>query len=97
MSAIADDRPEQSEQPHSDDTSYSRADREALLDRIKCLLNDKSGDAWGIFNILSFMAEAVPCDKPDGLPVQCTLADLRKRAEALATDLGDLLHEVRHG
>lgn len=95
MSSKASARPEQSTQPSSGDSPSS--DIKALLDRIQRLAIAKSAEAWAIFNILSFMIEALPHDSPEGLPTQCTLVDLKKRAEVLASELGDLADEVRHG
>lgn len=44
---------------------------------------------WSIYNVLAFMVEAIDDDTPDGLPVRCTLSDLRVSAEQLAADLAN--------
>jgi len=65
------------------------------LDRVADMLNDESAAAWQIFNVLAFMAEAIPDDYRDGLPVKCTLINLREGVEKLATNLMDLVHNAK--
>jgi hypothetical protein len=71
-------------------------DPESVLDRLDGLLISKSGDAWQIFNVLAFMAEALPDDEMGDLPMRCTVANLRDQMETLAQSLMDLSREARH-
>lgn len=72
-------------------------DAACVLERVDDLLNQKASLAWRIYNTLAFMVEAVPYDNPEGgLPVHCTLIDLKADMNKLATSLGDLVHEARH-
>lgn len=71
-------------------------DSELALSRVEGFLVKESAFAWKLHNVLSFMVEAVPHDKPDGLPVQCMLADLRRDMDQLATSLQDLVHHARY-
>lgn len=57
---------------------------------IKDLLVDKTSEAWKLYNILEFMVAAIPEDQPGGLPVQCTLVDLREDARNLAIGLMEI-------
>ncbi|WP_044041841.1 hypothetical protein [Caballeronia insecticola] len=50
-------------------------------------LMDFSGRAYSLYNVLSFMTEAMDEDEPGGQPIKCTLVDLRGSAEKLAEDL----------
>ncbi|HDR9078214.1 TPA: hypothetical protein QDA98_000764 [Burkholderia vietnamiensis] len=65
------------------------------------VLEDFSSRAWSIYNILSFMVEAVDDDATDGLPVRCTLVDMRQMVYELASGLGNASYELsrdeRHG
>jgi hypothetical protein len=67
----------------------------AALDLVTDMLNDESAAAWQLFNVLAFMAEAIPDDDRDGLPVKCTLINLREGVEKLATNLMDLVHNAK--
>lgn len=74
-------------QPQDSDRAPSRADG---------FLVKETALAWKLHNVLTFMVEAVPSDEPDGLPVQCMLADLRKDMDQLATSLQGLAHRTRY-
>jgi len=67
----------------------------AALDLVTDMLNDKSAAAWQVFNVLAFMVEAVSDDTPDGLPIRCTLVNLREQVETLATNLMDLVYKAK--
>ncbi|WP_322059190.1 hypothetical protein [Paraburkholderia sp. J63] len=74
-------------------------DAACVLERVEALLNQKASLAWRVYNTLAFMVEAVPYDDPEdprGLPVHCTLIDLKADMDNLATSLGALVHEARH-
>lgn len=71
-------------------------DTARVLERVEALLNEKAGLAWKVYNALAFMVTALPHDDPEGLPVQCTLADLKGDMDKLASSLGDLVREARH-
>ncbi|CAM2187671.1 Flagellar protein FliT [Burkholderia cepacia] len=63
---------------------------ERALEQVKDRLVDKTSEAWKIFNLLEFMVAALPEDKPDSLPVHCTLVDLREDVRNLAIGLMDI-------
>ncbi|MGG1948998.1 hypothetical protein AB1286_30030 [Trinickia sp. NRRL B-1857] len=67
----------------------------AALKRASVMLIDESTAAWRIFNVLAFMAEAIPDDDRDGLPVKCTLINLREDMEKLALNLMDLVSKAK--
>lgn len=54
-----------------------------------------SSRAWAIHNVLAFMAASVDTDTEDGLPVQCTLIEMREALSSLATDLADASDALR--
>jgi len=68
----------------------------ATLDRVRNMLDDESAAAWQVFNVLTFMVEAVPDDKIDCLPIRCTLVNLREQMEKLAMTLMDLVTQVEN-
>ncbi|WP_155257356.1 MULTISPECIES: hypothetical protein [Burkholderia] len=70
-------------------------DGDRALGRAEGFLVKESALAWKLHNVLAFMVEAVPSDAPDGLPVQCMLADLRNDMDELATRLQGLAHRTR--
>lgn len=67
-----------------------RAGDNAAVKHVRDLLITKSAEAWRVYNVLTFMVEALPADKQGELPVQCTLADLRQEVEKLASDLMEI-------
>ncbi|KVH02764.1 hypothetical protein WS84_04180 [Burkholderia anthina] len=67
-----------------------RAGDYAAVKHVRDLLITKSAEAWKIYNVLSFMVEALPEDKPGELPVHCTLVDLREELEKLASGLMEI-------
>lgn len=67
------------------------------LNRIEELICRVSGQAWKIHNVLAFMAEALPDDTQENLPVRCTVADLRFDMNELATGLMDLVRNAHNG
>lgn len=73
-----------------------RANPADTLDRVKVMLDEQSAAAWQVFNVLAFMAEALPDDMADALPVRQTLFNLRDRQETLATNLGDLVSNAEY-
>jgi hypothetical protein len=56
-------------------------------------LRNLENDAWNLHNIMSFMAEALPEDTNESLPVRCTLFHLRELTASLASKLGDEAHQ----
>lgn len=62
----------------------------AAVKHVRELLAAKAGDAWKVYNVLTFMVEALPADKPGELPIQCTLAELRQDLEKLASALMEI-------
>lgn len=66
------------------------------LNRIEELILQASRKAWKVHNMLAFMADALPDDTQESLPVRCTTADLRFDMNELATDLMDLVWRARH-
>lgn len=64
--------------------------RDPSLKRAGDELAKESAFAWKIYNTLVFMVQALPTDTADGLPVQCTLADMRCDMDKLATSLMNL-------
>ncbi|GLU32557.1 hypothetical protein WKR88_17905 [Trinickia caryophylli] len=75
--------------------AFSDVQPAATLDRVSDMLNDESAAAWQVFNVLAFMVEAVADDTPDGLPIRCTLVNLREQVEKLATNLMGLVHNAK--
>lgn len=72
---------------------------ESASNRVDTLLNAEAVSAWKIHDTLAFMIEALPADKPGGLPLQCLLMHLHTDMNKLASNLGslgDLISEVRH-
>lgn len=67
-----------------------RAGDNAAMKHVRDLLITKSAEVWRIYNVLSFMVEALPEDKPGDLPVHCTLVDLREELEKLASGLMEI-------
>lgn len=67
------------------------------LERINDFLARDSRELWGIHNVLAFMVAALPDDTVDELPTRCTLIDLCKSTNSLATSLMDLVSKARHG
>jgi hypothetical protein len=68
-----------------------------VLERIESLLQEHSSRAWRVHNTLAFMVVALPDDESAGLPVRCTLVELREDMEKLAASLMDLTHEAHNG
>jgi len=75
----------------------SSASIDPVLERVESLLQEHSSRAWRVHNTLAFMVESLPDDKLDGLPVRCTLVELREDVEKLAASLMDLTHEAHNG
>ncbi|VBO91404.1 MULTISPECIES: hypothetical protein [Burkholderia] len=69
---------------------------DVILKRLDKLLIEKSGTAWRLYNMLAFMVEALPEDKPNELPTRCALVELRQDMDQLATGLQCLVHHARH-
>lgn len=55
-------------------------------------LRDLADDAWKLHNFMSFMAEALPEDTNESLPVRCSLFHLKEMAASLASQLGNEAH-----
>lgn len=53
-------------------------------------LNDICVSVWGIHNVIQFMAEALPDDGREGLPIKSTLFMLQDMASKAATEISDL-------
>jgi hypothetical protein len=81
-------------------TATKAAEEDAALDRLDHLLSAEACAAWKIHNTLAFMIEALPADKPGGLPLQCMLMHLHTDVDKLASNLmgiGDQMREAHHG
>lgn len=70
------------------------ANSDPLLKRLDKLLGEKARAAWKLHNVLAFMVNALPEDTPDGLPTRCTVIDLRRDMDHLASSLSDLQDEI---
>ncbi|MGQ7939156.1 hypothetical protein [Paraburkholderia sp. D1E] len=66
------------------------------LKRVENFLVDESSRGWRIYNVLAFMAEALPDDTTESLPTRCTVVELREDMKNLAADLMDLVWRARH-
>lgn len=60
------------------------------LERVKVMLDEQCAAAFHVFNVLSFMAQALPDDKQGELPTRSVIFNLRDQQEKLAMELGDM-------
>ncbi len=75
-------------------TANSIAADDAVLTRLENLIGEKSMAAWEVYNVLAFMVEALPDDTPGVLPTRCTLVNLRRDMDHLASSLSEIQDEI---